>query len=54
MDCNCVALSADSQFALAGGSDGSVRIWNIISGDCAGICDCGGLRAMTIIANQSH
>ena len=33
----CVAFSSDSQFALTGGGDGSVRIWNIISGDCAGI-----------------
>ena len=31
----CVALSSDSQFALTGGSDGVVRIWNTISGDCA-------------------
>ena len=33
----CVALSSDSQFALTGGSDGVVRIWNTISGDCAEI-----------------
>ena len=33
----CVAFSSDSQVALTGGGDGSVRIWNIISGDCAGI-----------------
>ena len=33
----CVALSSDIQFALTGGSDGSVRIWNIFSGDCVGI-----------------
>ena len=31
----CVALSSDSQFALTGAGDGSVRIWNIISGECA-------------------
>ena len=34
---NCVALSSDIQFALTGGCDGSVRIWNILSDDCAGI-----------------
>ena len=33
----CVAFSSDSEFALTGGSDGSVRIWNTISGDCAGV-----------------
>ena len=33
----CVALTSDSQFALTGGNDGSVRIWSIISGDCVGI-----------------
>ena len=32
-----VGLSSDSQFALTGGSDGSVMIWNILSGDCAEI-----------------
>ena len=37
LNVNLVALSSDSQFALKGGDDGSVRIWNIISGDCAGI-----------------
>ena len=31
----CVAFSSDSQVALTGGGDGSVRIWNIISGECA-------------------
>ena len=33
----CVAFSSDSQFALTGGTDGSVRIWNTISGDCVEI-----------------
>ena len=33
----CVALSSDSRFVLTGGSDGVVRIWNTISGDCAEI-----------------
>ena len=33
----CVAFSSDSEFALTGGSDGSVRIWNTISGDCVEI-----------------
>ena len=33
----CVALSSDGDFALTGANDGSVRIWNTISGDCAGV-----------------
>ena len=32
-----VALSSDSEFALTGGSDGSVRIWHTISGECVEI-----------------
>ena len=42
----CVALSSDSQFALTGAGDGSVRIWNIISGDCAGILRSTSYRAV--------
>ena len=43
-----VDLSSDSQFALTGGSDGIVRIWNTISGDCVAIPPSSALYGVTV------
>ena len=44
-----VDLSSDSQFALTGGSDGIVRIWNTISGDCVAIPPSSALYGVTVV-----